>query len=528
MHMKSWHIEIEDHPPRIDSDPGAADTDITLAEWLESHGIHLNTRCGKRGICKGCSVLLDSNLVKSCEVQVSDMLDSPASIRVPRGSIRDHSLHGVSQFELCATSLPPRIHAKLPLYGLALDIGTTTLAAALWNLGHNKMLAHRSIPNEQRRFGDNVISRIEHASKGAAQSGELHDTLLRASIQPLIRELSLEAGIAEEQIQHVIATGNTVMLHTLFGASIKGFGTYPFHPVFLDSQKRPGTLLGLSSNCQLETPPNLGAFVGSDITAGALACGLLETPPPVLLVDFGTNGEMLLKTEQGLYATATAAGPAFEGGRLCCGATAGDKVVSKLEKTPNGWTLHNPSGKIIDEPTGISGAAYVSLLALLREQEVINLMGRMNPQHPWVSSVPANAETDVELRIHLTDAIYLTEGDTAEIMQAKSAIAAGIATLCQHAGVQPHALRTVCVAGGFGFHLDIPSAQKIGLLPLNEQTTIRVVGNASLAGASLLLQYDGFQASEWIKNNCEVLELNTLDSFADAFLDCMLLEPLPL
>ncbi|MEX0321975.1 MAG: ASKHA domain-containing protein [Puniceicoccaceae bacterium] len=493
-----------------------------LLDVLESNGFPLNTRCGGRGLCKGCQVELhgeDGQLkVRSCQRRITDLPPSTCRITIPENSWRDHSLHGVSAFEIHKDST---LATGKEGYGIALDIGTTTVAGALWEMKEGHCVADESRANTQARFGDNVLSRISYALENANGILELQTVLLKECLKPLVSSLCKTAGICHDSINTVSISGNPVMLHTVVGESLKGFSAYPFQPEFLKRRTVAGSELGIGLDCDISLLPGLGPFVGADIVAGALAAGLLQAEAPVLLVDFGTNGEILLKHNSGYLATATAAGPAFEGGRLSCGAVAREGVISSLERVDEKWEwLMSGNEKL--SPKGISGAAYVDFMATGKDVGLLDLFGRINRNHP--DAIERLDGEDTDWCVQLGSDLYISESDIAELLQAKAAIQGGVATLLELAGVEPQELGTVLVAGGFGYHLDPKNAVNIGLLPDVPMDRIRIVGNASLGGASLLLNPQEAPALNELMNNCEVIELNQVDSFEDHFTDSLMLE----
>jgi len=364
------------HPPGAEAASLECEHPETkLAEWLESRHFPLNTRCGGRGLCRGCLVEVDGRKVRACETPCGDVME----VRILEASLRDHRLNGISAFEVAELDYPLRRRAGI---GLALDIGTTTLAGALWDLQGGTCLAHGSVANEQRRFGDNVLARIEHAMGEGGGSLDLQDAMVRQSLQGLLLTLCEEAGVPPDAIVEAVAAGNTVMQHCLAGVPLTGFAAYPFRPEFLAAQKLGARAVGFEQDFPIELAANLGPFVGADIAMGALASGMLERSGPALLIDFGTNGEILLKAGDKFYATATAAGPAFEGGRLNCGAVAGPGVVAGIEREAGGWKLRRIDTAGRKRAAGISGAAYVDFLALAGAEGILSPMGRLDPIHP--------------------------------------------------------------------------------------------------------------------------------------------------
>jgi len=500
--------------------------DEPLSRWLEAQGHPLNTRCGGRGLCRGCTVTLraadgGSRDIRSCQHRLAGLAPEVSEIRIPRTSVRDQSLHGVSTFEI-RTEIPDTARRATGT-GLALDIGTTTVAAALWDLDAARCLAAGSRANAQARFGDNVLARIQYSLDEPDGIRHLQRALVRESLNPLVEALTRQAGIQPDAIGSGTAAGNTAMLHTLAGEPLAGLSRYPFKPGFLDTRILPAAGLGLAGDFAVTLLPGLGAFVGADIAAGAVAAGIAGAEPPVLLIDFGTNGEILLKHPEGYLAAATAAGPAFEGGRLSCGAPAREHVVSALfldERQRWSWRLSR-GGE--GRPVGISGAAYVDFLALGIEAGLLNAFGRFVP---GVSGPGELRGLDGgERRCYLDDRLSISEADIAELMQAKAAIGGGVATLLQACCLRAEDLKTVFVAGGFGYHLDPRHAIATGLLPAVPAGRVEIIGNASLGGASLLLQAPGLPLLARIREHARTVELNQLPSFEDNFTDALTLEP---
>jgi len=488
-----------------------------VSDWLAGHGIGLNMRCGGRGHCRGCLIGVQgaTDPVRACQTKCGDLPAAAESIAIPPSSLADHSLHGVSDFEVRGTPMAPKLRPGL---GLALDIGTTTVAAALWNLAEGTCLATASRGNAQRRHGDDVVSRITFAVEHEDGSARLQRALVADTLAPLVEDLVAGAGVASGRIVEAVAAGNPTMLHTLVGESVVGLATYPFRPAFLGARTMAAPELGLPLDCRLQLLPGLGPFVGADVVAGALASGMLEDSAGcILLVDFGTNGELLLRTREGWFAAAAAAGPAFEGGRLRHGATARAGVVSSMRLEDGQWRLDVIGGGT--NAHGISGAAYVDFLAQALRDGLADGRGRFNVDRPQVRAGDAGANTGCIVKI--APGLDVSESDVAEILQAKAAIAGGVATLMEIAGIGPADLSTVLVAGGFGYNLDVGHALAIGLLPDVAPERVELIGNSSLGGASLVLQA-GFPAGlNRLVNDTRVIELNQVPSFEDHFTDAL-------
>jgi uncharacterized 2Fe-2S/4Fe-4S cluster protein (DUF4445 family) len=505
-------------------EPTLADAETSLADFLEQHDYGLNTRCGGRGLCRGCEVTCTtsdgSETFRSCQTPLSTLPDAPLSIEIPNGSWHNQTLYGVSFFDIRLPILPEARITRQSLV-LAVDIGTTTLAGALWDLSSGQCLAHASIANPQRKYGDNVLSRISFSIDHTNGMEKLQRTLIDEGLNPLIRTLARQADRPAKSIEAATLAGNPVMLHTLLGFSLKGLSTYPFKPEFLSARSLSSSEIGLQPELTLQLLPSLGPFVGADIVAGALASGTLAAKGSILLIDFGTNGEILLKHEGRYFATATAAGPAFEGGRLSCGASARAGVISSLERSEAGWSYNLCEGSATT-PTGISGAAYIDFLAIGLDCGLLNPFGRFDRSHPDVTT--HRVDDEIEHIVRLSPELWISEPDVAEILQAKAAIGAGVLVLLELAGIAADDLETVFVAGGFGYHLHPDHAIAIGLLPPVPRKRVEVIGNAALGGASLSLQADFSQQIKSLIENCQIVELNQVPSFSDYYTDALLLE----
>lgn len=508
-------IRVADGPNQQRKAP--ADASMLLSDWLEAEQLPLNTRCAGRGLCRGCQVIANGETLRACQTPCHAI----HTVEIPAASQRDNRLNGVSSFEIGQQGNAPQ---PRPGIGVAIDVGTTTVAIALWDLSTGQCLGNGAVANEQRRFGDNVLSRIDHAIEQGGSCPKLQSALVQETIEPLLAQLCEGADIPESALTEGVAAGNTAMLHTLACASLQGFAAYPFQPVFLDEQIIPSSSLGFRTNFPLKLASNLGPFVGADIALGALASGLLEQQAPALLIDFGTNGEILLKTPDGFLATATAAGPAFEGGRLTCGAAAGPGVISSLERKDGNWQANLMPSPNPTPVTGISGAAYIDFLSLARSSNLLNVMGRFENDQVEVQSSEENGETVRCVRIHRQLAI--TEKDVAELIQAKAAISAGVMTLLEEANLEAEDLETVYIAGGFGYHLNCAHAMAVGMMPHVDSSKLLVIGNASLGGASLLLQCQTAPSLDALTKQCRVVELNQINSFEDHYIDCMPLRPI--
>ena len=518
-----------------------------LADWLSAHGLPLNTRCGQRGLCRGCEVELREGAlvtdkgtvtapakVQACRAR----LTAPARIFIPARSRIEHRPQVGETFEIAVPYAHQPLFAVVPGQrdlAFAVDVGTTTVVVLLVDLVTGAVLSRAGAFNEQIRFGDNVTTRIEAAHKPENRSA-MQYAIVMETIQPLLLRACERAGRLAERIVGGAIAGNTTMLHLLVGADPTPLGVAPFTPSFLrGKQVAAGEIQlvaeGLGGDTPIQLLPGIAGYLGADITAGVFASGMVFDPTPSVLVDIGTNGEIVLQNGGRLIACATAAGPAFEGCGLRCGTQARDGAVSDLRLTLNPFHLetetigHLPLASAI----GLCGSAYVDFLATARSSGLLSATGRF-PLAVWETIPARNRFVEKgERALRLTDihgggGLLISELDVALLLQAKAAIGAGIEILLATAGIGAADVGRVYLAGGFGMHLNIAHAIAIGLLPGFREAQVRVVGNTSLAGALLaLVDHTTLDEMEDLRTRVEVLELNLADNFADRYVEHLML-----
>ena len=402
-------------------------------------------------------------------------------------------------------------------YGIAVDIGTTTIVCHIADLKCGNILGTVSSLNDQRSFGADVISRIDHANKGNADS--LTKTL-RSQIDGMIQDLCVKVSVRPDDIHSAVCAGNSVMLHFLSGASVKRMAVSPFLSTFLQGMEIENERLFPSIHPRGLTylMPSIATFVGGDITAGILSSGMCRRDGISLFIDFGTNGEIAICKDNEIFTCATAAGPAFEGANISCGVGGVSGAVFSV-------TLHNNELKIDtiddDEPIGVCGSGIIDLAAVLLETGFADETGAFTGIVPSVvHGLEMRPEED---RIVLPGGLYFTQKDMREVQLAKAAVRAGIETLMGHFSVNSAEIDRVFVAGGFGSFIDIESAMRIGLLRREWADRIEFLGNASGEGALLaLLDQNYRKAAADIAENASYLELSGSSLFNKLFAEYML------
>ena len=361
-------------------------------------------------------------------------------------------------------------------YGVAVDIGTTTIALELVDRVTGAVLASVSLLNSQRRWGSDVISRIRAANsgQGAAMQRAVHQNVLDG-----ILRLVQTAGVAGSRIGCVAVAANTVMAHLFLGLSCAGMGQSPFTPeatefaeiLFYDLFSTDLSVHLPSADCTVLVLPALSAFVGGDVVGGA--CSLPEdSPEPRLFIDLGTNAEMVLTVNGRHYCASAAAGPAFEGGSISCGTGCIPGAVSSVTSSGSRFEYETIPGGDDNRPAGICGSGILDFTACALESGLIQPDGAL---------APVCAESGV--RLDAAGVVRLTQQDVREIQLAKAAVRSGIAVLLEKAGLSAEDVLSVILAGGFGLYLRERSALAIGLLPASFAGRISAPGNTSLAGA---------------------------------------------
>jgi len=419
-------------------------------------------------------------------------------------------------------------------FGVAIDLGTTTLAAALLDLATGRQVRIATRLNPQTRFGDDVVSRILMARSNSEGLGRLRQFVVEA-LDAMIGELCETAGIDRRQVYNVALAGNTTMQQLFCGIDPGPMGEVPFVPALQQGLSFPAAEGGLRIHPRgrVHLLPIIGAFVGGDIVAGILATGLADCTGPTLLIDIGTNGEIVLLADGKLTATSTAAGPAFEGARIAQGMRAAQGAIEKVvvEETLRVHVIgHVP-------PQGLCGSALIDATAELLRHGIVSPQGRLVAREDLPAGVPSDLARRIEccdrqLSFVLADEdaarggrkVSLTQRDLREVQLASGAIRAGILLLLRRQGLKPADLDRVLLAGGFGNYIRRGNALRMGLLPpVIEPQRIRYQGNTSLAGARLVaLSQRCRDACGEIAARTAHIDLSLEPDFAAAFADAML------
>lgn len=510
----------------------------TIKDAAAAAGVQLDAPCGGLGTCGRCAVATDGALEPAtederillgaqrlaagirlaCRARVAgDVTVRPMSGETTAAGLRivEAGEHGEMAFE------PPAargITGNAPLLGAVVDVGTTTVVVAVVDLETGETLGTASALNPQHPFGHDVMSRITHVASHGSES-------MRAPIAAAIEQLTTDvlAQICEpvRNVREIAIAGNTTMMHLLLGIDPAPLGIAPYAPAFLDPVERPAAEIGLSglSEAVVYVLPGISAFVGADITAGLLATHVAEHERMVLLVDLGTNGEMVLRTPSGLIAASTAAGPALEGASIAHGMRAETGAIERVSLDDSGGLLTETIGDGVAR--GLCGSGLLDLIAVLLEASVLDHTGRLRGDvaSPLASRV---SEQDGTRVFEIATNVFLTQRDVRQVQLANAAIASGIDMLLDAADVTHADVAELIIAGGFGYHVKAAALARMGMIPLAWRDRVSFAGNTSMTGALMaLLDTDTRRRAESIARHVTTIDLASRPDFQTRFVSSM-------
>ena len=407
-------------------------------------------------------------------------------------------------------------------FGVAFDVGTTTLVGTLMNLRTGMAAAVSSTLNGQAPYGADVISRISHAMNGADSIEELKAAVVQ-TMNGILDDLYRDSGVSPERTYEAVVVGNVTMLHLLLGIDPTPISMMPFTPTFMDALSVPASEVGLRIHPAgfIQTLPALGAYVGADIVSGVLATNIAREDKMRVFVDVGTNGEIVIGSSQRTLATAAPAGPAFEGSQIKCGMRATDGAIEGVQLSDR-VELQVIGGDVA--PIGLCGSGLVDAVAQLLNVGLLDHSGRMRsaadvPNHPLADRL---IEVEGVRAFLLAEGVYLSQRDVRELQFAKGSIATGIKILMSILGVAASDLDEIYLGGSFGSYLNPESAKIIGLVPDVDVDKIIAVGNSAGEGAKIaLLSYRERQVAFELPSRIEYIELSGRSDFNDAFVEVL-------
>ena len=424
------------------------------------------------------------------------------------------------------TLLDIRSRTASTVYGLAIDIGTSTVSMALLDLTTLAMLSVETERNPQGAYGGDFMSRIAFAMEKEENLLELHGKIIQR-INRMIDRLVVSYGLARKDIVLLTVAGNAVMHHLFFGLDVKALGGFPFRPVLNELLAVPAAELAL--RLEPATPvvglPLISGYIGADTVAVMIALDLLGRSDTVIAVDVGTNAEVALVHRGRLYVCSAPAGPAFEGAQMACGTQARPGAITKI--AIDDARKHIRIDTVEEKPPfGIAGTGIVDLVAELVRVGVLDASGRMLDTEEWPAWLRERAHLAGEMRAFIVARdpenrpLYLHQGDVRELQLAKAATATAIHYVMDAAKVTAAELDRVYVAGAFGSYLDPVSILRIALLPEVPLERVEFIGNAALAGAVLAtLSRKHLDNAVRVARDAVRVDMATDESFQDVFVD---------
>ena len=464
---------------------------ISLLDALRNNGIYPDAPCGGNGHCGKCKVTVDGKETLACQT----IIDRDMTVTLPQMENLHILQDGLGQKQSTTSSQEG--------YLLAFDIGTTSVVCTLLDGMTGAVLAKSSMLNPQVTYGADVINRIHAASQGSLPQ---LTQLIRNAMTKLLQTVCETANTLPQQISRVSVVGNPAMQQFLLDIDPQNLSKVPFAPVLITAKMIScEDILPVCTKAKLMVVPNIAGFVGADTVGCLLATRLDKKEELTLLVDIGTNGEMVLGNKDRMIACATAAGPALEGANIRFGMRSANGAIDHVW-IENGKILCSVIGGVT--ATGICGSGLVDAVAVGLELGLINKRGKlMTGDHT----------------LRLTDTVYLTQEDIRQVQLAKGAIQAGIRLLASQMNAEIESIQKVLLAGAFGSSLDSKSACRMGLLPEQLLDKIEPIGNAALEGAKMLaLDATLLPLTQALTENVEFMELSCQPSFPKTFAKAML------
>lgn len=445
--------------------------DTILSDILIKSGNNMPHPCGGKGTCKKCLVTVNGKNELSCQYRIK----TDIVVVLPESS------------EIQALSGAEETGKATKNCCFCLDIGTTTLALALVSLDEKKIVKVKTTTNPQSAYGSDVITRIEYCSKNGV--ADLQKCLI-SSINNLISEFDIEKAKA------MFVSGNTTMLHIFFGIDTSSMGVAPYTPAFLESKEMQGKEIGLSSIERIISLPCISAFVGADLVAGVNLAVAPESNKYNLLIDLGTNAEIILYNKSNLFCTSASAGPCFEGGNITSGMSATDGAIYAYSHSGEYKTINNK------EAQGICGTGLIDIIAALLKNRIIDETGYMEKEEFFI-----------------TENVKLTQKDIRQFQLAKSAVYSALQAILEEKAISFTDIQNTFISGGFSAKINTDNATALGLIPKELKEKITVLNNSSLLG-TVKYACEGNNLSEYT-NNAEYIDLSANPRFMDLFIENM-------
>lgn len=414
------------------------------------------------------------------------------------------------------------------LYGVAIDIGTTTVVCTLVDMLTGKELAHSSMINAQKHFGLDVLTRITYELEHPEDGIEKLQKAIVESINDMIVDICKESGIQKEDIYEIAVGANCTMMHMLLGVDATSIGKAPYAPIFVRAKDIKASSIGIraAEGARLYCLPSVSAYIGADIVAGAYVCQLKEEEGNVLFIDIGTNGEIVLSNKGRLLCCSCAAGPALEGMNISSGMRAAEGAIEDVEITEEGIKL-----KVIgnEEPIGICGSGILAVVkellrvGLIRKEGAFIKLKQLSETDYRYKMLQENGIKREFIMTEAPEKLLITQGDVRQVQLAKGAILSGFIALLNKAGIKMKDLDKVMIAGQFGANLPADSLIGTGILPEEIKDKLVYVGNSSKTGAYMALMSAKVKREMEDMASCmDYMELGATKGYERLFSDCLI------
>ena len=500
-----------------------------LGDAIMSTGLPLEQPCAGRGTCGKCKVLVTTGVTPPDELEIKHLTAGERAVGY-RLACRARVM-GDTQVTLAPivvysnksfrASNRYKVDRDVPL-GLAIDLGSTTVAAFLTMLDTGEVCAGNATLNQQTVFGGDVISRLAAVMRDKENGVRMHNLAL-ASINQAVDSLKLAPSVLK-RLERVVVVGNVAMHSLLAQLPIETLAVMPFQPYDKSAIPDATSLMGgiFPEGVKVSLPPLIGGFVGTDTLACLAYFGFDDPPGPIAAIDLGTNGEVMVTDGKQIVTASTAAGPAFEGVNISCGSRAVDGAI--VDVTINGEdfvfeTIDNAP------PVGMTGSGLLSIVYQLRRSGVLLDNGRISPDPPIMADRIVRDDDGRKLRLTSNGTLSFSQKDVRELQKAKGAMRAALNILMRKVGLEPHDLQRVILTGSFGAQLDIDAVLGVGMLPPVRREAVETIPNGAGLGAAMFLSDEGFRWAEKIAARTEQVDLDQDADFMQEYVDSLALEP---
>ena len=511
-------------------------SESTILKVLLDNKIYINNPCNGKGVCGKCKIKILSGNVSNITETEKSFLSSDEQSNNIRLACLTH-IYSDTEIEIIdkekevsvLTDSYIRDFVKDDLskgFGVAIDIGTTTVVAELINLLNGETLSNSSMVNAQKQYGLDVLTRITYENEnGEVGIKNLKDVLVE-SINGLISDITKKSNVNVNDIKKVAVAANCTMMHTFLGVDARSIGVYPYKPNFIESKVMSAKSIGLntSDDCVLICLPHVSAFIGADIVSGIYVCDIMNLKGNVLFIDIGTNAEIVLKANDRLVSCSCAAGPALEGMNISKGMRAEAGAIEDVVIDGDRVNIKTIGDK---KPEGLCGSGILATIKELIKNKIIQKSGA------FVKTIDLDENDFRKKRIRITEKkkefiisenpeISITQSDIRQVQLAKGAILSGFTALLNKCNIDMNELDEILVAGQFGAHLPAESIVGIGILPKEVKNKIRYVGNVSKTGSYMtLLSKKALSELKDLSKKVEYLELADTKDYEKIFVKSM-------